>query len=373
MEGKDGKTEQATSKQRQEQRSKGNLAVSQEVISVAVLLLATLLLRNGFPRYLSGTHQLMRTTVLSIPATNPWNGAELQALYWQGLTAITKVIAPLFIGIVTAGIIGSISQTGPFFSWQAFQSGGLKALSPAKGFKQLFSSKSLTTLAMTLVKIALVCGIIWLIWHTKWLTVAQLGDFNLAASVGWIGQRFYFTLIAVSSLAIAMAVLDTVLTRRRHEKSMMMSKQEVKDERKQYEMKPEVKRAQFRKMRALTLSRLVADVPKATVIITNPTRVAIAIRYEPATMDAPKVVAKGLRLRAKRIRELAAKHGIPVVERPPLARTLYRSVPVGRAIPANLFEGVAEVLAYLHRLGHRLQGMGAEQHQTTPTTRKGSA
>lgn len=357
MEGKDGRSERATSKRRQDQRSKGNLAVSQEVISVAVLLGATILLRKGFPMYLSGTRDLLQTTCLNIAARETWSGIGLQTLYWKGLFAILQRMAPLLLGIVTIGIVSSVGQTGPYFSWQAFQAGGLKALDPVKGCKRLFSTKSLTTLGMTLLKIALICGIIELVWHAKWFSVAQLGEFSLESSVLWIGNRLYLTLMSVSALAIALAALDIVITRRQHEKNMMMTKQEVKDERKQYEMKPEVKRAQYRKMRALTFSRLVAEVPKSTVIITNPTRVAIAIRYEPATMDAPKVVAKGLRLRAKRIRELAKAHGIPIVERPPLARTLYRTVPVGRAIPASLFEGVAEVLAYLHRLGHRLKGM----------------
>ena len=122
-------------------------------------------------------------------------------------------------------------------------------------------------------------------------------------------------------------------------------------------MKPEIKRAQFRKMRQLTASRLIAAVPEATVVITNPTRVAVALKYDPATMERPKVVAKGMRLHAKRIRDLARAHGIPLVERPVLARALYKSVPVGRFIPAVLFGGVAEVLAYLHRLGHRLKGL----------------
>jgi flagellar biosynthetic protein FlhB len=291
---------------------------------------------------------------------NAWSGIWLQQHYWQGLAAVLQVTAPLFGGVMLAGIIGSIGQTGPYFSWEAFQAGGLKALDPIKGAKKLFSAKSVTTLLMTLAKIGLIAGVITLMWRRKWMTVAQLHDFELVSAVGWMMHNLYTTVMAVVVLAIGIAVVDAVITHRRHEKSMMMSKHEVKDEHKQYEMKPEVKRAQFRKMRTLTLSRMVAEVPKATVIITNPTRVAVAIKYNPAEMDAPQVVAKGLRIRAKRIRELAAKHGIPIVERPPLARALYRTVPTGRSIPSSLFEGVAEVLAYLHRLGYRLDGLAAQ-------------
>ncbi len=364
MEGKDGKSEKATSKRRSEQRDKGNLAVSQEIITVAVLFLTVILLRQGFPSYLAGTRRMLEVSCLAMSADDAWSGIWLQQQYWHGLGAVLRVIAPLVGGILLAGIIGSVGQTGPFFSWEAFQAGGLKALDPIKGAKRLFSFKSVTKLLMTLAKIGLIAGVMTLMWRRKWNTVAQLHDFDLSSAVGWVGHNLYTTVMVIIVLAICIAVVDFVITYRRHEKSMMMSKQEVKDERKQYEMKPEVKRAQFRKMRSLTISRMVAEVPKATVIITNPTRVAVAIKYNPAEMEAPQVVAKGLRIRAKRIRELAAKHGIPIVERPPLARALYRSVPTGRSIPAGLFEGVAEVLAYLHRLGYRLEGIAGQKVST---------
>ncbi|HAS83246.1 MAG TPA: hypothetical protein DCS43_11390 [Verrucomicrobia bacterium] len=356
MEGKNGRSEKATGKRRSDERNKGNLVMSQEVVSVVVLLAATLLLRSGLPSYLSGTRTMFNYCLALFTERN-WNGLWLQQHYWDGLGSVLAVVSPLMGGLVLAGVVSSIGQTGPYFSWEAFQAGGLKALNPARGAKELFSPKSITKLLMTIWKVLLIGGILYLFWRRKWETMAQLPVFDLAPSVGWMGNNLYRTVIAVICLAVLIAAVDLVITWRRHELQIMMTKQEVKDERKQYEMKPEVKRAQFRKMRSLTMSRLVSEVPKATVIITNPTRVAIAIRYNPETMDAPLVVAKGLRMRAKRIRELAAEHNIPIVERPPLARALYRMVPTGRAIPSTMFEGVAEVLAYLHRLGHRLEGL----------------
>lgn len=280
-----------------------------------------------------------------------------QELYWQGLSGVLAVLAPFLGGILLAGVAASIGQTGPYFSWGAFENGGLKALNPVKGAKRLFSMKSITTLFMTLAKIGVIALVVGWFWHRQWPVLTQLTALELVPVVGWVGRNIFFTVLLVVLLAVIIAAIDVVITRRRHERGMMMTKQEVKDERKQYEVQPEVKRKQFKKMRELNMSRMIAAVPDATVVITNPTHVAVALRYDPARMDAPTVVAKGMRLRAERIRELAHAHGVPTVERPPLARALYRHVPVGRSIPANLFEAVAEVLAYLHRLGRRLEGL----------------
>ena len=359
MEGKNGQTEQATSRRRGKEREKGNLPVSQEVLSVSVLLTASVMLRLSFPDFLSGTRRMLEFTCLGIAPGTQWSGIWLQDLYWHGMGAVLLALVPLMGLVMIVGVAASMAQTGPYFSWSAFQAGGLKALNPMKGAKRLFSTKSWSTLLLTLLKLGLIVGIILLIWRGQWDKVAQLSAFGLSSAVAWVASRIYLTLISVCIFAIVVAVIDTVMTRRRHQRSMMMTKPEVKDERKQYEVKPEVKKAQFRKMRQLTASRLIAAVPQATVVITNPTRVAVALKYDPATMERPKVVAKGLRLHAKRIRDLARAHGVPVVERPVLARALYMSVPVGRFIPSVLFGGVAEVLAYLHRLGHRLKGVDA--------------
>ncbi len=364
MEGKNGQTEQATSRRRGKEREKGNLPISQEVLSVSVLLTASVMLRMSFPGFLSGTRRMMEFTCLGIAPGTQWSGVWLQDLYWEGLGAVLLAMAPLLGLVMIVGIAASMAQTGPYFSWGAFHAGGLKALNPMKGAKKLFSTKAWGTLLLTLLKLVLIVGIIALIWNGQWNKVAQLSSFGLPSAIAWVGARMYLTLISVCIFAIVVAVIDTVMTRRRHQKSMMMTKHEVKDERKQYEVKPEVKKAQFRKMRQLTASRLIAAVPQATVVITNPTRVAVALRYDPATMERPKVVAKGMRLHAKRIRDLARAHGVPIVERPVLARALYKSVPVGRYIPSVLFGGVAEVLAYLHRLGHRLKGFDEATSKT---------
>jgi flagellar biosynthetic protein FlhB len=357
MEGKDGRTEQATAKRRDDERRKGNLPVSQEVLSVSALLTASVMLRFSFPGYITGARKMMTYSYLELSPGSHWSGEWVQSLALKGLQNVLFVMAPLLGALMLVGVVSSMGQTGPYFSWGAFKAGGLKALNPIKGVKRLFSLQSISKLFLTLLKIGLICSILWLVWSPHWNTIAQLMAFDLNSGLLWVGQHIFIMLISVCVFAILVAIIDTIITRRRHAKNMMMTKQEVKDERKQYEQKPEVKKAQSRKMRELLTNSLVAQMPKATVVITNPTRVAVAIQYDPSTMDAPKVIAKGMRLRAARIRELARTHGVPLVERPPLARSLYKSVSVGRSIPGELFEGVAEVLAYLHRLGHRLKGI----------------
>lgn len=357
MEGKNGQTEQATSRRREKEREKGNLPISQDVLSVSVLLAASVMLRISFPGFLRGTRRMLEFTYLGTAPGAHWSGAWTQEMYWHGLSAVLLAVAPLLGFVMFVGVAASMAQTGPYFSWGAFHMGGLKAMSPMKGVKRLFSAKASSKLLLTLLKLGLIVGIISLVWRGQWDTVAQLSGFGLPSAVAWVASRLFTTILAVCIFAIVVATIDAVMTRRRHRQGMMMTKHEVKDERKQYEVKPEVKKAQFRKMRQLTASRLIAAVPSATVVITNPTRVAVALKYDPATMERPKVVAKGMRLHAKRIRDLARAHGVPVVERPVLARALYKSVPVGRFIPSVLFGGVAEVLAYLHRLGHRLKGL----------------
>lgn len=357
MEGKEGQTEKATAHRRRKERKKGNLPISQETSSVIVLLISAVFLRYGFPSYVSGARQMIRISILDVSAGPHWTGAFAQDLYWRGLSGVLVTLAPFLGGVLLAGVVASIGQTGPYFSWSAFQIGGLKALNPVKGAKKLFSMKSVVTLFMTLAKIGLIALVIGLFWRRQWPVLAQLPALELVPVIGWVGRNIYFTVLLVVILAVIIAVIDIVITRRRHERQMMMTKQEVKDERKQREVPHEVKRKQSKKMRELTMSRMIAAVPDATVVVTNPTQVAVALRYDPARMDAPIVVAKGMRLRAERIRDLARAHGVPLVERPPLARALYRHVPVGRSIPATLFEAVAEVLAYLHRLGRKLDGV----------------
>jgi len=155
-------------------------------------------------------------------------------------------------------------------------------------------------------------------------------------------------------LYIIIAVIDWYYRDYRYEYNLLMTKQEVKDEHKQQEQNPIIKQAQRKKMRQVSAAGMMAAVPKATVVITNPTHVAVALEYESDSMGAPKVVAKGLRLMAERIKAVARENNVPIIEKPELARALYKNVEIGKEIPAQFYEAVAELLAYLHRLGRKV-------------------
>jgi flagellar biosynthetic protein FlhB len=177
---------------------------------------------------------------------------------------------------------------------------------------------------------------------------------DLAASTRWLFLLVYRLALTVCVAAIAIAALDWILKKRQYEKSIMMTKQEIRDEFRQNESSPLVRKAMVRRMRQLTVSRMMAAVPNANVIVTNPDHVAVAIEYDARTMSAPKVTAKGLRLMAERIKKVAREHNVPIVRRPETARALYKYVKVGHQVPSQFFRAVAEVLAYLHKLGRHV-------------------
>jgi flagellar biosynthetic protein FlhB len=175
---------------------------------------------------------------------------------------------------------------------------------------------------------------------------------EVRASAIYIFKTVLMMAWAVTVLAIIIAILDFIYQKRKHEKSLMMTKEEVKEERKSQEPNPQLKKVQMRKMRELTMMRMMAAVPDSTVVVTNPTHVAVAIQYDPETMKAPRVVAKGLRLVAERIKRIARENDVPIIEKPPLARKLYKEVKVGREVPSGLYGAIAELLAYLYKIGN---------------------
>jgi flagellar biosynthetic protein FlhB len=187
----------------------------------------------------------------------------------------------------------------------------------------------------------------------------RLAGMDAAALTGWVGGKIWDVALKASLALLGLAVLDAVYQRFTFERQLRMTKEEVKEEYKRTEGNPTIKRKIRERQKALAQRRMMQEVPKASVVVTNPTHVAVALRYDPATMDRPYVVAKGTDEWALRIREAARRHGVPIVENPPLARRLHQMVDLGEAIPEVLFQAVAEVLAYVYQLkGWRLEGGG---------------
>jgi flagellar biosynthetic protein FlhB len=345
------RTEEPTQRRLDEARERGDVVKSTEVTAFAVLAGGTLAIAmfgrtasaafaSTFRGYLENADQL---------STDP---AAIMLLFRTlGLT-LGSLIAPMIAVIVAFALAGHLLQSRPVIAFDRIKPDFSK-LSPANGFKRLFGLDGLTNLLKGAIKLALVGAVVW---TTLWPMRGQLESLleqtpgAIASDMATIIIRILFS--ALSILAV-LAGIDYFLQRFRFLQRNRMSKQEVKEEFKRTEGDPTVKAKirQVRKERARR--RMMAEVPKATVVVTNPTHFAVALRYESGKMAAPICVAKGMDALALRIREVAEDHEVPIVENPPLARALYASVEIDEAVPQEHYKAVAQVIGYVMRLTGR--------------------
>ena len=345
------RTEPATPKRREEARRRGEVAQSREVQSVVVLgaalLLATL---GGAP--------VVQALVAQARAL--WGGAasppdSLGAFTGLLLAAGGQVglaLLPLLLVLAAAGALSQLVQTGPMLSLEALEWRGSR-LDPIQGARRLLNGDRLFDLLKSLLKVAAV-GLLatWVVKDRVGLLLG-LPDAGLGDSLGVIGHTVRTLATRILAALAVMALGDLLYQRWSFEKRQRMTRREVRDEAKDREGNPQV-RSRFRTLqRDLSRQRMIAAVADADVVVTNPTHVAVALRYDRAEMAAPQVLAKGKGHVAARIREAARKHGVPLVENPPLARMLHKTTQVGREVPEKLFQAVAEVLAYVYRLDPR--------------------
>src|SRR3712207_4039056 len=272
-------------------------------------------------------------------------------ILWDVVVDTALAVAPIALACLVAGVVASVLQVGLKPSLKA-AAPDPKRINPIQGAKQLLSPNALVEGTKSVVKVSIVAAIVAAalvpdlptLGTLVGMTPIQLAD-HLVGEIMGIAQR-----AAVAYLFIGVA--DVAWQRYRHEKQLKMDKQEVKEEMKQQSLPAEVKMAQRRRAMEQTRARMMAAVPEADVVVTNPTHFSVALKYESGKL-APEVVAKGQDLIALRIREIAREHGVPIVPDPPLARALHKNVEVGRAIPEDLYAAVAQVLAYVYRIAGR--------------------
>jgi len=342
------KTEKATPKRRQEARKKGQVAQSREIPSVLVLLFALGFFFFAGSWMFCNISEIMRESFQNI-GTLHLQDVSFNTFLSGILIKIVVVLMPLMLVILVAGVGANLLQFGFLFNTESI-SPKLSKLNPISGIRKLFSVKSLAELLKSLFKIAIVGCIAFITVRGDLINIPSLIQMDVEEIVYYIGRASFKICFSTCLVLILLAALDYAFQRWQYEKELKMTKQEVKDESKQTEGDPAIK-ARIRSIqREMAQRRMMDDVPKADVVITNPTSLAIALKYDAEAMMAPKVIAKGAGFIAESIKKLAEEKAIPIVEDKPLAQTLYKAVEIGGYIPNELYRAVAEILAYVYRL-----------------------
>ena len=348
------KTEEPTSKKLEDARKEGQVAKSQE-ISNAVGLFALFLMIRFYAGTLGGNFLgLFNYVYNEIPdAIKMYEGnipiRSIERMLGLLLTRILLWALPFFIVGFIIAFITNLLQVGWKVTTKPMQP-KLNKLSPAKGIKKIFSTKSIFELGKSLLKIIAIVAVVYAFLVSQQESIFLLYDIPLFTGIQMLGSLVVNMGLRVAFVYLIIAIIDLIYQRRKFHKDMMMTKQEVKDEFKEAEGDPQIKSKQRQRMQEASRRRMMAELPKADVVITNPTHYAAAIKYEQGVDDAPVLLAKGADLVAQRIKEIAAEHEIEIVENKPLARMLYTNVEIGQEVPPELYQAVAEVLAYVYHL-----------------------
>lgn len=346
------KTEKPTGKKRSEARKKGQVAKSREVSSVAVLLagLSTLYL---FGSFMFGHIRSVMRKSFSMVSHPTLDLSGILVLSQDVVQSFIIIVAPVMAAVVIAAALSNLLQVGVMFTFEPVIPKFSK-ISPLKGLKRLFSKQSFMELFKSVAKLVIVGAIAYWTVKGEMDRFLDLGGMSVAAIALYILKVILKIFLRVCVVMVFLAVLDYAFQKWQFEQQLKMTKHEVKEEFKRSEGDPLIKSRIRRIQLEMARRRMMQEVPKADVVVTNPVRLALAIRYDRAVMNAPEVVAKGSELVAERIKALAKKHDIPIVENKGLAQDLYRMVEIGSEIPSALFQAVAEVLAYVYRLKDKL-------------------
>lgn len=346
------KTEDATPKKMEESRKKGQVALSREINNWIMLLTGTIVILAIGPGAMSDLKILMKTFIESahlMPSVPGGFGYILGDMFW----AVMKILTLPLIIFLMAAFAGPFFQVGPLFAPEVIKPDFSK-VSPMKGFKRLFSMRSIMEFVKGILKIGII-GVVGVILLMPFYdSVDHMIGLPLMAMMEEMQSLVLRLMTGILVVLLVVAVIDLVYQRYEHNKQMRMTKQELKDEYKQTEGDPHV-RAKLRQLRQdKARARMMQAVPEADVIITNPTHYSLALKYDPETMDAPVLLAKGIDEVAMRIREVAKEHDIPLFENKPLARVLYDTVELDQIIPEEHYQAVAEVISYIFQLKGKL-------------------
>jgi flagellar biosynthetic protein FlhB len=343
------RTERATGKRRMEARKRGQVALSREIPSALILFTLLGVLYFAGARAFDDLLRLFSAFFGQLHTVRLRTIHDAGALAAELFQSSFLLLAPLVLPLLIAGLAGNLLQIGFEIHTEPLAP-KLSKLNPAAGLKRIFSSRGLVELAKSVAKMVFIAAIAWSVVSDYLPEFPTLMRRDIGGIWEFTHTAAFRILFYVCLAMIVLSVLDYAYQRWQHEQSLKMTKQEVKDERKQTEGDPQVK-ARIRSLqRQAAYHRMIAEIPQADVVITNPTHLAVALRFDPSEMPAPRVVAKGADHIAERIRDIARAHDVPLVENKPLAQALFKLAEPGDTIPVDLYRAVAEVLAYVYRL-----------------------
>ncbi|MBU3142295.1 fused FliR family export protein/FlhB family type III secretion system protein [Clostridium sp. CF012] len=345
------KTEEATPKKKSESKKKGQVAKSKELSSTITLLTSTFLL------IILGAYMLENLKDVIILFLNNYltltvTEETFSTVLFVSIIKFGLLILPIVVPIMIMGVVASLMQSGFILTNEPLKP-DLKKLSMISGFKKIFSTRSLVDLLKNLAIITTIGVVAYNFIKSNYLDMMNYGSLKIDAVLGVFGKLVISIFFKIAIIMLIISVIDFAYQKYKHNKELKMSIQEIKEEYKQQEGDPQIKSKIRQKQREMAASRMMQQVPDATVVITNPTHLAIAIKYEQGGEGAPIVVAKGADNVAIKIKEVAKENDIPIIENKPLARLIYKDLDLGSEIPADMYEAVAEILALVYKLKKR--------------------
>ncbi|MBK5240417.1 fused FliR family export protein/FlhB family type III secretion system protein [Clostridium sp.] len=345
------KTEDATPKKKADSKKKGQVAKSKELSSTFTLLTVTLvmiLLGSYALNNLKGILSLFLGNYLTLPLTE----YTVRSVHLTAIIRFCLLILPLVVPIMIMGIIASLIQSGFIFTGDPLKP-DIKKLNPISGFKKIFSTRSLVELVRNLIIVSTIVYVAYDFINSNYLDIMNYGSLKIEAILVVFGKLVLEMFFKIAIIMLIISIADFAYQKYKHNKELKMSVQEIKEEYKQQEGDPQIKSKIRQKQREMASSRMMQEVPDATVVITNPTHIAVAIKYEGGGEGAPIVVAIGADNIAIKIKEIAKENDVPIIENKPLARLIFKELEIGSEIPADMYEAVAEILAIVYKLKKR--------------------
>ena len=353
------KTEDATAKKLQTARDQGQVPKSQDLSAGVTLVVAVLLLFFYGGAVMERFAISIRGVLQHEIAGSPFYASDATDSFASAMTTVVLIVAPVMVVAFIAAYLSNFLQIGWLFTLKPVQPNFGK-LNPQKGVKRLVEPKNFVKTGVNIVKLAIAIGMTSLLMSFRLDRLAALPTLSVGGAAWMVGVTIFEVALLLSIFLFLLGFVDWLYQRWQYKRDQRMTKQEVKDERRSMEGDVETKRQRQRMYAEIVRNQIRGATPDADVIVTNPTHFSVAIKYDDASMHAPTVVAKGADLLAFQIRQIAEKHGVPIVERPPLARALYHGTDVGSEIAPEHYAAVAELLAYVYSIDQSQRARSAE-------------